>query len=83
MEILWLGKRSHHKQARCSQTSLYSDLHHKATLQQATYLCQRFHFQINSLSISRRYQNCVYTYRILPNEERKLSVQVRQWLVHR
>ncbi|CDQ95847.1 unnamed protein product [Oncorhynchus mykiss] len=24
------------------------------------------------------FQNCVYTYRILPNEERKLSVQVSQ-----
>lgn len=23
-----------------------------------------------------RYQNCVYTYRILPNEDKKLSVQV-------
>lgn len=35
-----------------------------------------------------RYQNCVYTYRILPNEDKKLSVQVRksqiwkwQWLL--
>lgn len=25
-----------------------------------------------------RYQNCVYTYRILPNEDKKLSVQVRK-----
>ncbi|MEQ2314196.1 Phosphatidylinositol 3,4,5-trisphosphate 5-phosphatase 1 [Ameca splendens] len=24
------------------------------------------------------YQNCVYTYRILPNEDKKLSVQVEQ-----
>jgi len=29
-------------------------------------------------SIFCRYQNCVYTYRILPNEDKKLSVQVKK-----
>lgn len=32
-------------------------------------LCAFYYF-------NHRYQNCVYTYRILPNEDKKLSVQV-------
>lgn len=37
--------------------------------------------QMNVLffSIFCRFQNCVYTYRILPNEDKKLSVQVKNF----
>lgn len=42
----------------------------------SSYLLTCLFFTLTSPSSSHRFQNCVYTYRILPNEDKKLSVQV-------
>ena len=50
----------------------YTSRHFPVPHSHVIFLLHTFAFY----DFNRRYQNCVYTYRILPNEDKQLSVQV-------